>query len=121
MEFVLSSIVFFPLQLAMLGRITTFARHGLHTTPLAGRTLPTKPTLRLETGAKDLWRCLATSRLYNLLREASVDAQLRLLSRASGRELVEGAKDAATKQEFLELAAACDEVADNIDDCRASG
>ena len=61
MEFVLSSIVFFSLQLAMLGRITTFARHGLHTTPLAGRTLPTKPTLRLETGAKDLWRCLATS------------------------------------------------------------
>ena len=40
---------------------------------------------------------------------------------AKNRELVEGAKDAATKQEFLELAAACDEVADNIDDCRASG
>jgi hypothetical protein len=40
---------------------------------------------------------------------------------AKYRELAEGAKDAATKQEFLELAAACDEVADKIDDCRASG
>ena len=40
---------------------------------------------------------------------------------AKYRELGEGAKDAATKQEFLELAAACDEVADKIDDCRASG
>jgi hypothetical protein len=40
---------------------------------------------------------------------------------AQYRELAESAKDAATKQEFLELAAACDEVADKIDDCRASG
>ncbi len=40
---------------------------------------------------------------------------------AKYRELAESAKDAATKQEFLELAAACDEVADKIDDCRASG
>ena len=37
------------------------------------------------------------------------------------RELAEGAKDAAAKQEFLELAAACEEAADKIDDCRASG
>ncbi len=33
----------------------------------------------------------------------------------------EGAKNAAAKQEYLELSAACDEVADKIDDCRASG
>ena len=37
------------------------------------------------------------------------------------RELAEAASDAAAKQEFLELAAACEEVADDIDDCRASG
>jgi hypothetical protein len=40
---------------------------------------------------------------------------------AKYRELAEGAKDAAAKQEFLELAAACEEAADKIDDCRASG
>jgi hypothetical protein len=37
------------------------------------------------------------------------------------RKLAEGEKDAAAKQEFLELAAACEEAADKIDDCRASG
>jgi hypothetical protein len=37
------------------------------------------------------------------------------------RELAEAAKDEATKQELLELAAACDGIADNIDDLRASG
>ena len=40
---------------------------------------------------------------------------------AKYRELAEGEKDAAAKQEFLELAAACEEAADKIDDCRASG
>jgi hypothetical protein len=40
---------------------------------------------------------------------------------AKYRELAEAAIDAAAKQEFLELAAACEEVADDIDDCRASG
>ncbi len=40
---------------------------------------------------------------------------------AKYRELAEGAKNAAAKQEYLELSAACDEVADKIDDCRASG
>ena len=34
---------------------------------------------------------------------------------AKYRELAEGAKDAAAKQEFLELAAACEEAADKID------
>jgi len=50
-------------------------------------------------------------------------AQLRLLSRGSDqyRALAEAAEDAATKQEYLELAAVCEEVADQIDDCRASG
>jgi hypothetical protein len=37
------------------------------------------------------------------------------------RQLAEVANDAAAKQEFLELAAACEEVAEHIDDCRASG
>ena len=37
------------------------------------------------------------------------------------RELAEMAKDAAKKQELLELAAACEAIADNIDDLRASG
>jgi hypothetical protein len=37
------------------------------------------------------------------------------------RELAEGAKDAATKKEFLELAEVCEEAANKIDDCRASG
>ena len=37
------------------------------------------------------------------------------------RALAEAAEDAATKQEYLELAAVCEEVADQIDDCRASG
>jgi hypothetical protein len=40
---------------------------------------------------------------------------------AKYRELAEGEKDAAAKKEFLELAAACEEAADKIDDCRASG
>jgi hypothetical protein len=40
---------------------------------------------------------------------------------AKYRQLAEAASDAAAKQEFLELAAACEEVADHIDDCRASG
>jgi hypothetical protein len=34
------------------------------------------------------------------------------------RELAESAKDEATKQELLELAAACEGIADNIDDLR---
>ena len=37
------------------------------------------------------------------------------------RALAEAAEDAATKQEYLELAAVCEEVADQSDDCRASG
>ena len=37
------------------------------------------------------------------------------------RELAEKAKEPAAKQEFLELAATCEDVADKIDDCRASG
>jgi hypothetical protein len=37
------------------------------------------------------------------------------------RELAEMAKDAATKQELLELAAACEGIADQIDDLRSSG
>jgi len=37
------------------------------------------------------------------------------------RQLAAAAKDAVAKQEFLELAVACEEIADNIDDCRASG
>jgi hypothetical protein len=40
---------------------------------------------------------------------------------AKYRELAEGTKDAAAKQEFLELATACEEAADKMDDCRASG
>jgi len=37
------------------------------------------------------------------------------------RALAEGAIDPVVRQEFLELAAACDEAADKMDDCRASG
>jgi hypothetical protein len=37
------------------------------------------------------------------------------------RQLAEGAEDAAAKQEFLELAAVCEEVANEMDDRRASG
>jgi len=37
------------------------------------------------------------------------------------RQLAENAGDPAAKQEFLELAAACEEAADKMDDCRASG
>ena len=37
------------------------------------------------------------------------------------RQLAASAADAAARQEFLELAAACVEVADKMDDCRASG
>lgn len=41
---------------------------------------------------------------------------------AKYRELAEGTTDGAAKQqELLELAAACEEAADKIDDCRASG
>ncbi|MFI4941555.1 MAG: hypothetical protein ACHP7O_14600 [Burkholderiales bacterium] len=40
---------------------------------------------------------------------------------AKYRELAEATKDAAKKQELLELAAACEAVADNFDDHRASG
>jgi hypothetical protein len=36
------------------------------------------------------------------------------------RELAKKAEDAAVKQELLELAAACEGIADNIDDLRAS-
>jgi hypothetical protein len=37
------------------------------------------------------------------------------------RQLAGAAENAAAKQEFLELAAACEEAADRMDDCRASG
>jgi hypothetical protein len=37
------------------------------------------------------------------------------------RELAEKAEDPLIKQEFLELAEVCEEVANNIDDRRASG
>jgi hypothetical protein len=37
------------------------------------------------------------------------------------RLLAAAAENAAAKQDFLELAATCEEVADKIDDCRASG
>lgn len=37
------------------------------------------------------------------------------------RKLVEAATDPAKKQEFRELAEACEAIADNIDDLRASG
>jgi hypothetical protein len=40
---------------------------------------------------------------------------------AKYRQLAEAAEDAIVKQEFLELAAVCDEVANEIDDRRASG
>jgi len=40
---------------------------------------------------------------------------------AKYRELAEKAEDIFVKQEFLELADVCDEVANNIDDRRASG
>jgi len=40
---------------------------------------------------------------------------------AQYRELAEKRKDATAKLEFLELAAACEEAADKMDDCRASG
>jgi hypothetical protein len=37
------------------------------------------------------------------------------------RLLAAAAESTAARQEFLELAATCEEVADQIDDCRASG
>ena len=40
---------------------------------------------------------------------------------AKYRELAEKAEDPFIKQEFLDLAAVCEEVADKIDDHRASG
>jgi hypothetical protein len=40
---------------------------------------------------------------------------------AEYRQLAEIAEDASVKQEFLELAAVCEEVANEIDDRRASG
>jgi hypothetical protein len=40
---------------------------------------------------------------------------------AKYRELAEGEKDAAAKKEYFELAEACEEAADKIDDRRASG
>ena len=40
---------------------------------------------------------------------------------AKYRELAEKAEDNFVKQEFLELAEVCEEVANNIDDRRASG
>jgi hypothetical protein len=40
---------------------------------------------------------------------------------AKYRELAEKAEEALIKQEFLELADICEEVANNIDDRRASG
>jgi hypothetical protein len=40
---------------------------------------------------------------------------------AKYRQLAETAEDAFVKQEFLELAAVCEEVANEIDDRRASG
>ncbi len=40
---------------------------------------------------------------------------------AKYRRLAETAEDALRKQEFLELAAVCEEVANEIDDRRASG
>jgi len=40
---------------------------------------------------------------------------------ANYRRLAEEAEDPFIKQEFLDLASVCDEVADNIDDRRASG
>ena len=36
------------------------------------------------------------------------------------RQLAAGADDPAARQELLELAAACEETADKMDDCRAS-
>jgi hypothetical protein len=40
---------------------------------------------------------------------------------AKYRQLAETAEDAFVKQEFLELAAVCEEVANEIDDRRTSG
>jgi hypothetical protein len=40
---------------------------------------------------------------------------------AKYRQLAETAEDGFVKQEFLELAAVCEEVANEIDDRRASG
>ena len=40
---------------------------------------------------------------------------------AKYRELAEAAEDGFVKQEFLELADVCEEVANNLDDRRASG
>lgn len=37
------------------------------------------------------------------------------------KKLAEAATDLATKKEYLELAEACEDVADSIDDRRASG
>ena len=40
---------------------------------------------------------------------------------AKYRQLAEAAKELAARQEFLDLAAVCDEVANEMDDRRASG
>ena len=58
-----------------------------------------------------------------MLPEAASNAQLRYYREQAVeyRKLAEAAKDPAAKKEFLELAEACEEAADKIDDCRASG
>jgi hypothetical protein len=60
-----------------------------------------------------LWAAFEHSRMHNsdYYREEA----------AKYRELAAMAKDEATKQELLELATACEGIADNIDDLRASG
>jgi len=40
---------------------------------------------------------------------------------AECRKLAQALENPADKKEFLELAEACEEAADKIDDCRASG
>jgi len=62
--------------------------------------------------------------ILNATTIGEIDTAFATFSReeaAKYRELAEKAEDPQIKQEFLELAEICEEVANNIDDRRASG
>jgi hypothetical protein len=88
-----------------------------------GRKLPIAPTCSLETPQK-----FTALSCYEPVVQLIARGKHRMHNSdyyreqaAKYRELAEGATDVAAKQEFLELAAACEEAADKIDDRRASG
>jgi hypothetical protein len=68
--------------------------------------------------------CLVCSGLHNSSQEVGGQMHISDYYREEAskyRLLAEATNDAVTMKEFLELAEACEAVADEIDDCRASG